>query len=201
MALCGRGCTVAAAAVSATLALAAPAAALAQEATGDAVPTFNAGTNAIDSPTYDRGRNISVLDRPRPDYQAEGLQVGGFTIYPKVSVAGSYDDNIFAVRTGAQGDFIFHVAPEVDFQSNWSRDSISGYARFSQDEYAKFSSEDASQYGAGLAGKLQFGNSDLTGGVDYGHFVLSREVANNFGSSTKPIQYDYTALSGQLATE
>ena len=188
-------------ALAASLGLALPGAAHAQEATGDTVQTFNPDTNAIDSVTYDRGRNISVLQRPRPDYQAEGIQVGGFTVYPKVATSIAYDDNIFAVQTGPQGDFIFHVAPEVDLQSDWARDSLSGYVRFSQDWNARFSSEDAFQYAGGLAGKLQFGQSDFTGGVDAGHYALSRAVSNNFGFTVKPIDYDYYAFSGQLATE
>jgi hypothetical protein len=197
-----RFCSVAAAATAVSMGVvAAPGVVRAQQATGDAVQTFTPDTNAIDSVTYERGRNVSVLERPRPDYQAAGIQVGGFTIYPKVALSGAYDDNVFAVQSGTQGDFIFRVAPEVDFQSNWSRDSLSGYARVSQDEYARFSSEDATQYGAGLAGKLQFGDSDLTSGVDYGHYVMPRSLSNNLGISTKPIQYDYTAANAQLATE
>jgi hypothetical protein len=197
---------VAIAVIAASIGFAAPACAqqvAGQDATGDAIQTFAPDTNTIDSNTYDRGRNVSVLERPRPEYQAQGVQVGGFTVYPKLTASGAYDDNVFADPSGGPqgGDFVFRVAPEVDFQSNWSRDSLSGYVRASQDEYAKFSTEDATQYGAGVAGKLQFGNSDLTGGVDYGHFVLPRSVSNNFGPSVHPLDYDYTAVSGQLATE
>lgn len=196
-----------AAALSASVALGAAGVAMAQQApgdqqaTGDNVQTFTPDTNAIDSITYDRGRNVSVLDRPRPDYQAVGVKAGGFTLFPKISLDGAYDDNIFAVQTGAVGDFIFEATPELDIQSNWSRNSLSAYARVTQDAYARYSNEDTTQVGAGVAGKLQFGDSDFTGGVDYGYLTLSRAISDNIGLSKDPIQYNYVAANGQLATE
>jgi hypothetical protein len=175
--------------------------------TGNAMPT-NAGgidpnsvdTNSIDSSSFDRGQNISVRQRPRPDYQAEGILVGGFMIYPKISTAVAYDDNIFAVQNGAVGDTIFTEAPEVDIQSTWARNALSAYVKAQQDEYVSFASEDATQYGAGVAGKYQFGDSMLTAGVDYAHDVLPRSASNNVGPSVHPIPYDFTALNAQFVS-
>jgi hypothetical protein len=158
-------------------------------------------TNSVDSTSYDRGRNVSVRERPRPDYQADGIHWGGFMIYPKVNLSGTYDDNIFALQSRAVGDSIFNVSPEIDIQSTWSRNALSAYVRASQDVYAKNSTEDATQYATGLAGRFDFGDSTLTGGVDYGHFVLPRFASNNVGFSIHPIPYDYAALDAQLAHE
>src|SRR5579872_1614437 len=170
----------------------------AQEAAGAPITTGVGATNAVDSNTYDRGRNIGVLDRPRPDYQAIGILAGGFTIFPKVAMTGTYDDNVFALPNG-NSDFIFDVAPEIDIQSNWSRNALTAYARLDQDAYARFSSQDSTQYSAGIAGKLQFGgDSYMSGGLDYGHFVLPRSISNNFGVSSNPISYDYTAVHDEI---
>jgi hypothetical protein len=207
MARCEQVRLAAAVALTASFSLA-PGVIHAQEVNGGAaggsapsIETIDQDTNTIDSTSYDRGRNVSVRERPRPDYQAEGVHVGGFMIYPKVSLSGTYDDNIYALQHGAVGDFIFSVAPEIDIQSTWSRNSLSAYVRASQDIYAKYTGEDATQYGTGFAGKFEFGQSDLTGGVDYGHFVLPRSASNNIGFSVHPIPYDYTALNAQLAHE
>lgn len=170
----------------------------AQEAAGAPITTGVTATNAVDSDSYDRGLNIGVMDRSRPDYQAIGIQAGGFTIFPKVTMTGTYDDNVFAVPNGT-GDFIFDVAPEIAIQSNWSRNSLSAYARLDQDAYARFSSQDTTQYDAGIAGKLQFGDASyMNGGLDYGHFALPRSISNNFGASSNPISYDYTALNDEV---
>jgi hypothetical protein len=168
---------------------------------GGPIVSNPADTNALDSDTFNRGRNIGVEDRPRPGYQAVGILAGGFTIYPKVVVTADYDDNIFAVQHGAVGDFIFDAVPEIDVQSNWSRNALSAYARLDQDAYAKYSSQDTTQYEFGVAGKLQFGESVMTGGLDYGHSALPQYLSNDFGSPQNPIQYDFTKLNDELSMQ
>ena len=168
---------------------------------GGPIASNPADTNALDSDTFDRGRNIGVQDRPRPDYQAIGILAGGFTIYPKVVMTADLDDNIFAVQHGAVGDFIFDVAPEIDVQSNWSRNALSAFARLDQSVYAKYTGQDTTQYEFGVAGKLQFGNSAMTGGVDYGHSALPQYLSNDFGSPLQPVQYDVTKLNDELSTQ
>jgi hypothetical protein len=174
--------------------------ACAQEAVVSGLAGTGVDSNSIDSSSFDRGRNISVRQEPRPDYQAEGVLVGGFTVYPKISLDVAYDDNIFALQTGRVGDFIFSQVPEIDIQSHWSRNALNAYVRAQQDEYVNNPSEDATQYGAGVNGKFEFGQSDLTGGVDYAHDVLPRSASNNVGFSVHRIPYDYTAFQAQLAT-
>jgi hypothetical protein len=180
---------------------AAATAAWAQEATGSGYDNANAATNAVDSSSYDRGLNVSVRQRPRPDYQAMGIHAGGFMIYPKASVGVAYDDNIYALQKGAVGDAIITAAPEIDIQSTWSRNALSAYIKAQQDWYTKYSSENATQFGGGAAGKYEFGQSTFTAGVDSGQFVLPRSASNNSGFSKKRIQYDLTSAYAQLAHE
>ncbi|MGH6971665.1 MAG: outer membrane beta-barrel protein, partial [Caulobacteraceae bacterium] len=161
----------------------------------------NLATNGIDSTSYDRGRNISVRQRPRPDYDAIGVDVPGFVIYPKVDLGFAYDSNIFAQHTGAVGDEIFNVSPEVDFSSTWSRNSLAGYAKVSQDLYFSHDSEDATEADAGLVGKVNLGQNTITAGGEYGRFVLPRWASNNFGLSIHRIPYDYGAANLELAHE
>jgi hypothetical protein len=163
----------------------------------DQSTTFNPNNTLADS--FNRGQNVSVRQRPRPDYQAAGIHVGGFMIFPKITGSVGYDDNIYALQSHAVGDTIFTVAPEIDVQSTWSRNALAAYVRASQDWYVTHSSENATQYGAGIDGKFEFGESTLTGGVDYGHYVLPRSAANNGILSKNRIGYDYTALNAQLS--
>jgi hypothetical protein len=154
--------------------------------------------NNTQAETFDRGENVSVRQRPRPDYEAKGIHVGGFLIYPKLTAGVAYDDNIFAVQSGVVGDAIFNLSPEVDIQSTWSRDALDAYVRASQDFYTHYTSENATQYGAGLSGKLEFGNSILITGVDYGRYVLPRSAPNNGLISEHRIAYDYTAANAEF---
>jgi hypothetical protein len=170
----------------------------------------NFQTNVFAGGDYDRGQNVSVLDRPRPDYQAMGIHAGGFMVYPSVGVAATYDDNVYALPsnvgipaglTGPRGDMIYTVAPQVNFKSTWSRDSLAGYARLSQDLYGDHPNEDATQYGAGLNGQVDLGsNTSITAGADYGHYVTPRAAATS-GITVKRISFDLTALNAQIAHE
>ena len=49
------------------------------------------------------GQPIGVMDRPRPDYDAKGLPVGGFRLRPALDVGASYDDNVYRTSGGKQG--------------------------------------------------------------------------------------------------
>ena len=171
-------------------------------------PNFDPNTrfdpNNVEADSFDRGQNVSVRERPRPDYQALGIHVGGFLVYPKVTASESYDDNIFATPSPVIGDSFFTVAPEVDFQSTWSRNALAGFVRASQDVYSSHSTENDFQYALGLNGKYEFGSAafgqaTLTGGGDYGLYTLPRSAANSGQNSLHPIQYNYGELGGELA--
>ena len=170
----------------------------------------NFQTNVFASGDYDRGQNVSVVDRPRPDYQAMGIHAGGFMVYPSMAVSATYDDNIYALPagfpiptglSGPRGDEIYTIAPQVNFKSTWSRDSLAGYARVSQDIYGDHSNEDATQYGAGLSGRVDLGSTTtVSAGVDYGHYTSPRGAATT-GVTVKRVQFDFTALNAEIAHE
>lgn len=163
-------------------------------------PSTTYNPNNAEANSFNRGENVGVRDRARPDYQAEGLHLGGFMVYPKITTSVGYDSNIYALEHNAVGDTIFTIAPEIDIQSTWSRNALNAYVRDSQSFFTKYTTEDVNQYGAGLSGKYEFGESTFTGGVDYGRYALPRSAANTGEELSKhPIQYDYTALNGELA--
>jgi hypothetical protein len=186
------------------------AAPLAQAQAIDTSSNTGFATNNTETDSFARANNISVRERPRPDYQEEGIHVGGFMIYPRVNTAIGYDDNIFATQIGKVSDEIFTVAPQVDVRSTWSRNALNGYARLAQSVFFNHGDEDTTQYEGGADGKYEFGGATvgeavLTGGVDFGRFALPRSAANSgsngaFGAISKnPIEYDLSTGSAQLA--
>ena len=38
------------------------------------------------SSNFKRDKNVTVRQRPRPDYEAIGVKAGGFTVYPRVTL-------------------------------------------------------------------------------------------------------------------
>ncbi len=138
--------------------------------------------------------NVTVRQRPHPEYQPAGIQTGGFILYPSVTASSAYDDNIFAVQTGARADLIETVSPEIDVQSTWSRDQLWAFAKVSEDLYASHSSEDATQAVAGIGGKLELGDANLIAGAKVGQYVLPRAWDNVGLISERPLLYDFSGF-------
>ncbi|NML96225.1 outer membrane beta-barrel protein [Novosphingobium olei] len=75
-------------------------------------------------PIYDRGRNVSVIDRQRPEYQAVGLHVGGFTAYPSLQVSLGNTDNVLLTQADKLNDGFVNIRPRAVLQSSWSINSV-----------------------------------------------------------------------------
>lgn len=72
---------------------------------------------------YDRGRNVSVLQRERPDYQALGISAGSFILYPKLETGIGATSNAYQAEP-AEGDFYASIAPSILAASNWSNHEL-----------------------------------------------------------------------------
>jgi hypothetical protein len=81
-----------------------------------------AGTDLPYSPS--RGRNISVPDRPRPEYEAKGIQTGSFTLFPRVEVGVGYVSNVYSSSINPKGDGYVFIAPSATLRSDWSRHGL-----------------------------------------------------------------------------
>jgi hypothetical protein len=66
----------------------------------------------------------SVRDRPNPDYDALGVRVGSFLLYPSLTANLVYDSNVFALPTSEIGDWAAVTKPSLVAESNWSRHSL-----------------------------------------------------------------------------
>jgi hypothetical protein len=66
---------------------------------------------------FQRDRNVTVRDRPRPNYDALGLRAGSFLIFPKIEASEAHEDNVFAEETNEKSDWVTSVAPSVRVES------------------------------------------------------------------------------------
>jgi hypothetical protein len=150
---------------------------------------------------FDRNNNVSVLERSRPDYQALGINVAGFQVYPSLTVAPQYNDNIFATPH-AVGDLITVLTPTLEVNSNWSRDAFNLTASATSDFYATHSRQDTTSYQLTGSGRLDIlTQSNVTAGFTVGSFSIPRSAENTFGDTITPIQYgSFGANLGALQT-
>lgn len=186
-------------------------AALSAAAPGGAVQAQSAGSavsraQGQSADLFARDRNVSVRERPRPDYEALGVPFGVFSAFPRVEIEADQNDNIFAVATGQDSDLIWRVKPELALESGWSRHSLRAYARAAFSRYSDFSDENSEDWGAGAAGRIDITRAaNLALGADYARLTEPRTSSSAPAAAAEPVRYDLaqafaagTRVSGRM---
>lgn len=108
---------------------------------------------------FDRGRNVSVLQRGRPDYDALGIRAGSFLIYPEVTMAARYSNNLYYTDTNKIDDGAVTVAPSVTVKSDWSRNQLQINGGVQLQRYFQETLRNQTPFNLGTQATLQIGNS------------------------------------------
>ncbi len=152
------------------------------------VPDF--GAPAI----YGRGKNVSVLERDRPDYQAIGVHNGGFTLYPRLVVAVESNDNVYASPT-KKADTSVVISPSVYAQSNWGRHSLTLSARLDQALFNHYKTEDTTAWVLQANGRIDVhGESYINIGADLQHQFEARGSEVSVINTVHPVSYNTQGL-------
>lgn len=69
--------------------------------------------------------NLTVRERPRPEYDPIGARAGSFRILPELTITGAYSDNVESADKGDEkSDFITTFRPVIELASDWSRHAL-----------------------------------------------------------------------------
>jgi hypothetical protein len=151
---------------------------------------------------FQRDRSISVRQRTHEGYEALGLRAGAFMVWPKVSATVEHNSNIYATGANEQDDIVFHVAPELNILSTWSRHSLQAYARGTINRFKEFETENTEDYSLGAQGRLDVQrNFRLNGGFDRSRLTEPRTSSSSPTGSVEPIQYDMSAAYASATRE
>jgi hypothetical protein len=161
------------------LALFAGGGALAQEAASPPRPLSD----------FSRNANTGVLERARPDYDAEGLVLGDFTGFPTLTVGGEFNDNIFAAQASPRSDTIFLIDPKFELKSAWAEGGLDLYARLASRQYLRFKTETSTDSQIGGQGGQDIGDSRVTASADFGQFTEARTSVDTPLQAVRPIVY------------
>lgn len=152
--------------------------------------------------SFKRDKNVSVRQRPRPDYEATGQKAGGFTLYPRVTVDFEHNDNIYAVATGKTDDNIWRVKPELAVRSDWSRHALGFFAGGNIIRYSDKGTEDAEEYTLSANGRIDMARgSNIRGTVQTQHLVEPRTAPTSPTAAAEPVEYDLNQGSIVLTKE
>ena len=147
---------------------------------------------------YGRGKNVSVLERDRPDYQALGLHAGGFTVFPQVAIAEVYNDNVFASRTDAKADTYTSFDPIVLAKSNWGRHALYASAGLHAREYSTYHSENEAGWFARTDARVDvYGQSFLNFGGSVEKVFEERGSTNFVFTAAKPVPIHTQSVYGK----
>ena len=91
-------------------------------------PVGLGGEAAAQGRPEDEERGITVLNRPRPEFDPLGVRLGAFTFRGTATLDQGYNDNVFYSVNNRKGDAFSLGNARGTFASNWSRHSVSGFA-------------------------------------------------------------------------
>ena len=115
--------------------------------------------------TYDRGRNESVMDRPRPTWAPIGVRVGGVVLNPYLDVSLGFDDNVYQTENNKKGDGLLTVAPRIIMTSDWSRHALNLDAGGTFVRYFDETPRNEDGWTVGGTGRFDVGRGSITGGA------------------------------------
>lgn len=105
-------------------------------------PVFRTATGITDLPPPPEPRRKKPKLEEDP-YAALGVDMGGITLRPALTVSGGYDDNPNRSARNRKGSSLLRTEGEVTAQSDWSRHEFKGELRGGYSRY--FSAPDASR--------------------------------------------------------
>jgi len=149
---------------------------------------------------FDRSENISVRDRPRPEYEALGIPIGTFELLPKLTLGAAYNDNILVTESNHLSDSIFAIRPHLDIQSDWTVNKLDFTSGATFSRYTRHSDQDSDQYDFAATGELDVNrDSTLTAQGAYARVLIPRGADEVF--SVTPLLYDEASARADLVTE
>lgn len=134
----------------------------------------------------------TVRARPRPEYQAPGVQVGGFTLRPQLNAGIAYDANVY-VEEDPRDDVVGYGLVGFDLLSDWGlhRASLSGFVRRRQ--LATFTKEDTTTYRIDGRGRYDASRHlSLTAEASRERIQLERSAVEEVSALALPTLYNFT---------
>jgi len=152
----------------------------------------------VAAPEQPLARGQRVTERPRPEYDARGVRLGTFFLYPRVELDELFNDNVFATNSNKSSDFITAVSPTLELRSNWSRHELDLRTGLSKGWYLDNSSEDYLDYFAAGDGRFDIDrNHAITGGARYERLHEERDSPDTPGGAAEPVEFNiYSANAG-----
>jgi hypothetical protein len=149
------------------------------------------------APTSDRPNAGNVSSPATSEsYDAKGVQVGSFRLFPDLELDEVYNDNIYATANTqpATASFIQLIKPTLDLRSDWSNHMLNLFAKGAFGFYSVNSTEDYQDFSTGFDGRFDIQREwNVYGGGSFSHKHEDRGSPNVTTSGFSPTQYNQLA--------
>jgi hypothetical protein len=116
----------------------------------------------------DEAETADVVTRPRPDYDARGIHMGSFYLYPSWTAGAGYSDNVFNTNTGAVADTFFTSDEQMRLRSNWAQHALNVTAEAKTYWYDQQTTENRTDWNVSADGRLDIARgTDISAEVHY----------------------------------
>lgn len=149
------------------------------------------GSGALAQGSFNRPQSVGVLERPHPEYDAQGVRAGAFLVFPKFQFGVDRNSNVRATATNEIADTVYAAKPSVTVQSQWSSHSLALTADADVLRYSKLKTENTTAYQGAVSGRLDVQrDANISGSVAVGRAFEPRTSPNFTVPTRKPVQYD-----------
>ena len=136
-------------------------------------------------------RNVSVRDRAKALFAAQGVRAGTFLAYPSVEVYENYNSNVLASETDEVSDYASQLNFNFGLESNWNTHRLGFQLGTASTFYQDSPKQDNTDVTAALSGRLDVSRSSyFTGDLNAGSLHESIAQSPTSENLAKPIEYD-----------
>ncbi len=144
---------------------------------------------------FNRGRNVSVTERQRPDYDPLGITAGSIIIRPRVQADLGYTSNAYLNESNPKSSAIATVSPDVSATTGWSRHQISVRGGATLRRFIDNSDRNENAYNAAILGRFDATPQiAITGEVQQARIYETPLNGENDGQIAVLSAYDRTFL-------
>lgn len=135
---------------------------------------------------------------PTQPNEFPGIPWGSFLVFPEVSLAATYDDNIYAERpytaprTYVTDDVVYTLSPSIALKSKWTRHALNFDAGGDFDRYRNHDSENVNDYWLGFDGRYDLSAAtNVFGGARHSRDHEDRSTPGSDIGQIEPTLYDH----------
>jgi hypothetical protein len=153
---------------------------------------------AQESADQDVSPNLSVSERFGQNFGVDGIRSGSFLLFPTLTYAQIYDDNIFSDEILKTDDFIADASASLALRSDWDVHGVDFLSTVRRLQYFDNTSESTTDYG--FRGRTEFDLSRRSTATFTGGYARSTEARRSlqtvFGQN--PVQFSVLTAAGDF---